>query len=170
MHKLTSFNNSTSDISIEAAVTRDKSLIKLIFKTEDAKNYLNLPKPFNTSSARREDGLWNDTCFELFLRPEGESSYYEFNFSLQPAWNQYFFTAYRQPQPPKRSDDFSLKKINWNGHTLEIELAAKDADKAYQASLTTVLKEKTGTIHYMAVKHAATEADFHDAKSFVINL
>lgn len=172
MHKLISFNNSTSDIQLEAEATRNESVLMLIHKINDPKYRLHLPAAFSLSEneIQREDGLWNDTCFEMFLRPEGENSYYEFNFSLKPAWNQYFFNSYRQPQPPKRCNDFSLKKLNWDGQNLKVELSGINLGKNYQVSLTAVLKEKTGAVHYMALRHAGPEADFHHVESYILKL
>ena len=170
MHILNSFNNSTSDIRLEASATRTESSIKLAYKIDDPKNLMALPKAFiaNENNISREDGLWNDTCFEMFLRPNGSSSYYEFNFSLKPASNEYFFDSYRQPQPPRRSNDFLLNKYQWDGQNLVIEISGTNIPDNFAMSLTAVLKEKTGATHYLAVKHAGQEADFHHTDSFVI--
>lgn len=43
----------------------------------------------------RADGLWQRTCFELFLRRPGESGYCEFNFSPSGEWAAYRFDDYR---------------------------------------------------------------------------
>lgn len=169
MKALNSFNNSTSDFKLEADVTRNGETLKLVYQIADTKNLLNLPASFeaNGSATPRVDGLWNDTCFEMFLRPAGKKSYYEFNFSLKPAWNEYFFESYRLPQPPKQCQDIFLKKIQWNGQLLEVELHGLNPDEKFEISLTAVLKEKSGPIHYMALKHAGREPDFHHIDSFI---
>lgn len=169
MKALNSFNNSTSDFKLEADVTRTGETLKLVYKILDAKNLLNLPTSFTAegNAVSRVDGLWNDTCFEMFLRPKGQKSYYEFNFSLTPAWNEYFFESYRLPQPPKQCQDISLKKIKWSGDLLEVELHGLKPEEKFEISLTAVLKEKSGAIHYMALKHAGREPDFHHVDSFI---
>jgi hypothetical protein len=43
----------------------------------------------------RVDGLWQRTCFELFLRRPDESGYCEFNFSPSGEWAAYRFDDYR---------------------------------------------------------------------------
>lgn len=43
----------------------------------------------------RADGLWQRTCFELFLRRPGETGYCEFNFSPSGEWAAYRFDDYR---------------------------------------------------------------------------
>lgn len=169
MQALNSFNNSTTDFKLEGDASRVGPALKLTYKIADLKNLLNLPTSFTADSntVPRGDGLWNDTCFEMFLRPKGKSSYYEFNFSLTPAWNEYFFESYRKPQPPKQCHDISLKKIQWDGQLLQVELSGLKLEDQFEISLTAVLKEKSGALHYMAVKHAGTEPDFHHIDSFI---
>lgn len=53
---------------------------------------LRLPPP---AEPARRDGLWQSTCFELFLRAEGGESYFEFNFSPSGEWAAYRFDNYR---------------------------------------------------------------------------
>lgn len=53
---------------------------------------LRLPRPVTPA---RADGLWQRTCFELFLRSEGAATYYEFNFSPSGEWAAYRFDGYR---------------------------------------------------------------------------
>lgn len=169
MQVLNSFNNSTTNFKLEGDATRDGLSLKLAYKITDLKNLLNLPASFTADEKNtpRVDGLWNDTCFEMFLRSQGKSSYYEFNFSLTPAWNEYFFESYRKPQPPKPCHDIALKKIQWDGQLLQVELHGLKREDQFDISLTAVLKEKSGAIHYMAVKHAGTEPDFHHSDSFI---
>lgn len=170
MQVLNSYNNSTSDFTLTADALRDKSSIKLVYTITDLKNLLNLPAPFTSEGAgvSREDGLWNHTCFEMFIRKAHQKPYTEFNFSLKPAWNQYSFDSYRLPQPPKHSFDITLQKMNWNGQSLEVELTGFEPEEKFEISLTTVLQERSGKIHYMALKHAGSEADFHHVDSFIL--
>lgn len=53
---------------------------------------LRLPEAVTPS---RADGLWQTTCFELFLRRPGERGYMEFNFSPSGQWAAYTFLDYR---------------------------------------------------------------------------
>lgn len=43
----------------------------------------------------RADGLWQRTCFELFLRDPATGGYLEFNFSPSGEWAAYQFDGYR---------------------------------------------------------------------------
>ena len=169
MKTLSPFKYANPDFKLEADAILDRSTLRLVYKIVDSKNLLNLPQSFKSDekTTPRVDGLWNDTCFELFLRPVGKSSYHEFNFSLKPAWNEYFFESYRLPQPPRQNHDIALKQLTWDGQRLEVELTGLNLSEKYEVSLTAVLKEKSDLIHYMAIKHAGPEADFHHADSFI---
>ncbi len=50
------------------------------------------PKP---AKAERTDGLWQSSCFELFISAPGTRAYQEFNFSPSTAWAAYQFEDYR---------------------------------------------------------------------------
>src|SRR5689334_23534411 len=50
--------------------------------------------PAAAESERAED-LWQTTCFEAFLRADGEKSYREWNFAPSTQWAAYDFAAYR---------------------------------------------------------------------------
>src|SRR4051812_5271916 len=51
-------------------------------------------------SPGRADGLWQTTCFELFLRPPRSEAYFEFNFSPSSQWAAYAFQGYRTDMRP----------------------------------------------------------------------
>ncbi len=51
-----------------------------------------LPHPVRP---QREDGLWQRTCFELFIRDPASGRYLEFNLSPSGCWAAYAFETYR---------------------------------------------------------------------------
>lgn len=51
-----------------------------------------LPPP---ETPRRMDGLWEHTCFELFLMDAGSGRYLEFHFAPSGLWAAYRFDGYR---------------------------------------------------------------------------
>lgn len=54
---------------------------------------LSLPRAVR---AARAEGLWQTTCFELFLKRPGEDGYLEFNFSPSGQWAAWTFEGYRR--------------------------------------------------------------------------
>ena len=121
----------------------------------------------------REDNLWQNTCFEFFLGLVNSPIYWEFNLSPSGNWNVYRFTNYRAGiesetafsslpfQFSQESDHLSLKiTIDLNQmitNSPEIEIA-----------ITMVIQDNKNNISYWALKHPASEADFHRRDSFVL--
>jgi len=52
--------------------------------------------PTQANNPARMSGLWQETCFELFLAVKHSPRYWEFNLSPAGHWNVYRFAAYRQ--------------------------------------------------------------------------
>jgi hypothetical protein len=77
-------------------VWRDSGNWAIDFIVEAPPEALRLPP---AATPERTDGLWEATCFELFLLgPDG--GYLEFNFSPSGQWAAYRFDAYRQGMRP----------------------------------------------------------------------
>ena len=170
MQRLLPIQSTDSDFLLKGDLTRAGCDLTLTFEIIDSKSFLQLPKPFLVlgADASRRDGLWNDTCFEMFMKPENNEAYYEFNFSLSPAWNEYYFQKYRDPQPPKPCQDILLKQMQWDGKKFQIELILENSKINFDIGLTAILKEKSGAKHYLAIAHAGEKPDFHLAKSFIL--
>lgn len=114
------------------------------------------------------DGLWQTTCFELFLK-EGEG-YREINLSPSGHWAAYGFDGYRSgmvraPLPAPQiiaepGGDFALTA------SLPLDLI----QSASHASLTAVIEETGGHKSYWAVAHAPGCPDFHAPSCFILSL
>jgi hypothetical protein len=168
---LTSFHHVDSLFSLKADLRFEGTTLTVEFKRKDLKNLFEVPPSFEASSMDRLDGLWQTTCFEVFLNPEGAgSNYYEFNFSLMPAWNAYHFDSFRKPQPPSASRDFSIQNMSWDFDrtSLIVTLENKSPYKNFRVGLTAVLQEKSGDKHYCALSHKGAKPDFHLLESFTL--
>ena len=127
-----------------------------------------LPQP----AEGRADELWRTTCFEAFLRAEGEEAYREWNFAPSGQWAAYDFTGYREGMseagigaPPyvRLEDNFTWVSL---GATIGVP-----ADQSWQLGLSAVLEEADGTKSYWALAHpAGDKPDFHHADCFVARL
>jgi hypothetical protein len=132
-------------------------------------NKLILP---GADDALRADGLWNSTCFELFLRNPGESRYLEFNFSPSSQWAAYQFNDYRDGmselamETPEIFDDASETHF-----ALEATLALPSLLGAHiQAALSAVVHESGDVKSYWALKHPPGDPDFHHKDCFALKL
>ena len=119
----------------------------------------------------RRDELWRTTCFEAFLRAEGDEAYREWNFAPSGGWAAYDFSAYREGMmeaevaaPYLRMED----NMTWFAIGATI---AVDAERHWQLGLSAVLEEKDGTKSYWALAHCNNEKpDFHLPDCFTAKL
>lgn len=113
------------------------------------------------ASSVRTDGLWQTTCFELFVGGSGDS-YREFNFSPSGAWAAYEFDSHRTA---RRDADAGIEietSRDTKGLTLIAKIESEFADPA-RIGLTAVIEEADGAIRYWATSFSPGEPDFHDA-------
>lgn len=119
----------------------------------------------------RADDLWKATCFEAFLRGEGEDSYREWNFAPSTAWAAYDFSTYREKAGnPDVSTPYIRMEDNFTWWALGATVAV-DAATEWQLGLSAVLEEKDGTKSYWALAHPPDDMpDFHHADCFAARL
>ncbi|WP_404339532.1 DOMON-like domain-containing protein [Sphingomonas sp. MMS12-HWE2-04] len=123
-------------------------------------------------SPGRADGLWQTTCFELFLRGAGEG-YFEFNFSPSGQWAAYAFDAYRAGMRElELGIDPHVEGERASGmFTLDADLDLSDLPPtALHVNLSAVIEEADGTKSYWALAHPAGKPDFHDPACFILEL
>jgi hypothetical protein len=164
--------------AIEAEVSRlaPRRLLVRFFMAGDRRHisWPELPDP-----AQWTDGLWQHSCFEAFLRPEGGGTYYEFNLAPSLHWAAYRFSGYRSgmeavrevgpprgdaPAPEGRTD-FAFSA------TLELErLAALPLDRPWHLGLSAIIEEKNGRLSYWALAHPPGKPDFHHPDCFRFEL
>lgn len=119
----------------------------------------------------RADDLWQTTCFEAFLRIEGEEAYREWNFAPSGQWAAYDFTSHREGRcdadvtpPYVRIED----NMTWwaLGATIAVEAGTR-----WQLGVSIILEEKDGTKSYWALAHPdGDKPDFHDPVCFAARL
>jgi len=119
----------------------------------------------------RAEDLWQTTCFEAFLREEGDDAYREWNFAPSGQWAAYDFTSHREGRsdaevaaPYVRIED----NLTWwaLGATIPV-----DAGTQWRLGLSAILEEKDGTKSYWALAHPdGDKPDFHDPVCFAARL
>ncbi|MEM5790213.1 MAG: DOMON-like domain-containing protein [Syntrophobacteraceae bacterium] len=123
----------------------------------------------------RRDGLWQNTCFEIFIGPSGLPNYWEFNVSPSGHWNVYRFDDYRRGM--RKEAAFSalpsrvLSKPDYFSLSIRFELETILPPAAsLDAAISAVLKSSDATLSYWALVHRGLKPDFHDRSSFIITL
>ncbi|MET1756035.1 DOMON-like domain-containing protein [Novosphingobium sp. RD2P27] len=156
-------------LGITARITPDGDWLRLRWRIEGAQKLV-VP-PF--AGKGRADGLWQTTCFELFLQVPESGGYTELNLSPSERWNAYDFTAYREgmsERPFPHEPSCAMRK----GEALAIFDAAVPRSALPQApwryGLSAVIEEEGGRKSYWALAHPDGKPDFHDAGCFVAEL
>jgi hypothetical protein len=128
-----------------------------------------VPPP--ASRPTRRDNLWQSTCFECFLKQEGEAAYQEWNFSPSGDWAAYDFTAERKDMAPAeiasppyiRTED----NLTWWGLGATLSIPS---DARYSLALSAVIEERTGERLFFALHHPLEQPDFHHPDCFTARL
>ncbi len=124
----------------------------------------------------RFNGLWQNTCFELFLGTTKQSDYREVNLSPTEAWNCYHFDDYRQPDkmPPIQSHDIQLLEIQAHPQKLHTVINVQGLLTHYNCQLndlrlgiSSVLQLKNGKTLFFALQHSGKQADFHRKQDWI---
>lgn len=151
---------------IIARLTPDGDWLRLRWRIEGAQRLV----VQSFAGKGRADGLWQTTCFELFLQLPGEQGYSELNLSPSERWNAYDFTAYRSGMSERafpREPSCAMRK----GDAIAIFDAAVPASAlpspSWRYAMTAVIEEEGGVKSFWALRHPPGQPDFHDAACFI---
>lgn len=140
--------------------------LQLRWRVEGAKKLV-LPR---LAGRVRQDGLWQTTCFEMFLQQRGGSAYAEFNFSPSEAWAAYDFADWREGMVERPLCNYPVITPRKGGGTLIFDVAIPLADLPdlpAALSLAAVIEEEEGVKSYWAMAHGDPDKpDFHHPSCF----
>ncbi len=130
--------------------------------------------PLDSEQPERSDNLWQNTCFELFLKEPGKERYCEFNFSPSGNWAAYSFSGYRDgmaqlamARSPEIHMDFSDTHI---GLEASFELPDVWMQDELDAGLSAVVEMQNGEKSLWALMHPAGKPDFHHRDCFKLKI
>jgi hypothetical protein len=121
------------------------------------------------------DGLWQHTCFEVFIAVNGEEGYYEFNFSPSSTWAAYAFSAYRSRIDWTINNAPIITCTQTNEFLLidvliaVVDLPVKQVDQSFRLGLTAVIETNDGGLSYWALQHYDSAPDFHQRNHFILS-
>lgn len=172
-HRLPAHPTSPSPFEVVAAACRRPYGVGLCYRVAGAADRLELPR---SRGGVRCDGLWQQTCFEVFIGLRNAPAYVEFNFSPRGDWAGYGFSDYRQPVGNVPADPPAVRS-HWQGDALVIEAdlvasawAAPWLRGGVSVGLSAVLAAPDGAFHYHALTHPRAVPDFHDPHARVVDL
>lgn len=145
----------------------DAHWITLRWRVEGAQRLV-LP-PF--AGKQRADRLWEATCFELFVRPENDAAYAEFNFSPSQQWAAYDFCGYRyrEGMAERSVPRAPVCTPRRGGSVLIFDVALPVGALPalpLRFGLTAVIEEEGGAKSYWAMAHRPDRPDFHHDTCF----
>ncbi|MDP2786546.1 MAG: DOMON-like domain-containing protein [Pseudomonadota bacterium] len=128
-------------------------------------------------AASRVDGLWQHSCFEVFVGTTNGPAYREFNFSPSGQWQAYAFTVYRVGDLLASATNPAIECLIEPGClTLHATLQPDDLPRGAGLSsplrlgLTAVVETTDGALSYWALRHAPGKPDFHHPDTFALEI
>ncbi len=121
----------------------------------------------------RTDGLWKNTCFELFCGRADDGSYVEFNFAPSRQWAAYAFTGYREGMTELACAPPQIKCTAREGvfeMTVTVDLPESLRAVDVMVGFSAVIADKDGRTAYWALAHPPGKADFHHKDCFALQL
>lgn len=161
---------SVSAVTVELIGSAPFNELMLRFSISDGKDVV-IPAP---ASWERANGLWNTTCFELFVKPCGGTSYVEFNASPSGQWAAYSFDDYRKGMKDQSlAVEPHIESVEETGTTLCYDVDADFSELppgVVHLAICAVIEEIGGTKSYWALAHPPGAPDFHHPDCFVVTL
>ncbi|MDP5241070.1 DOMON-like domain-containing protein [Uliginosibacterium sp. 31-16] len=156
-----------STLSAGLAFDPDGSL-HLRYRLEGEIGALRIPAPRPDPGAT--DGLWQHSCFELFLAEQDSPAYREFNLAPSGEWAAYAFSTYRQRAAwqPAAAPEISVRQST-DLLELDARLPASLLPACpWQIGLSAVIETTAGALSYWALAHPGERPDFHQSSAFTL--
>jgi hypothetical protein len=119
------------------------------------------------------DGLWQSTCFELFVARQEHEAYREFNFSPSGRWACYAFSRERERTPADaRPRAPEMPSAEWLPSPAPAQMVWVPAvllpERPWHMGLSAVLAHRDGRLAYLALLHPKDRPDFHDRRGWTL--
>ncbi|MFN9661505.1 MAG: DOMON-like domain-containing protein [Cyanobacteriota bacterium] len=173
------FGQSATDLGLrlEGRLARQGERLRVRYQLSGDLPSVVLPPPA-TMPPERADGLWQHTCFELFLAAEGEAPYWEVNLAPSGAWNLYHLADYRQGLRAVSDRDALPFGVSATAELLELsldlllpgDLSLACRQRPLRLAVTAVIEQRGGSLSYWALTHGGPQADFHRREDFHLRL
>lgn len=151
-----------------------KGGLSLAYRLNGPLDRLRIPAPLPPEFV---DGLWEHTCFEVFIAVAGKPTYREFNFSPSGQWAAYAFRDYREREEFALTDIAPHISVHRFDDRLELDAALAPAllpstapDEVLQLGLSAVIEATDGSRSFWALAHPAATPDFHHRATMNLTL
>lgn len=162
-----------NEVDVRCDVAEVDGHVKLEFHLSGALDELVIPQ--RGEQITRNNGLWETTCFECFLRCENSNGYREVNISPSGCWNVYRFSGYREGMGEESTVTSLPSKIQRTDASFSLccLIPVQDlfqADQGIRLGLSCVLEYKNGEKSFLAITHPGEQPDFHHPDGMVQQL
>ena len=151
------------DITVKGEFFPEKTFFKINYQVLGHLSQIKIPSYL--LNRQRVDKLWENTCFELFIKPNKSLEYFEFNFSPDNTWNMFHFDDYRKNKQESHSVEPEITTtLNKNYFSLSVSLPLISG---CQLGISCVLAGNDKTRSYWALEHNGDKPDFHISDGFI---
>lgn len=162
LHVLHSFNECREVTLLQARVRHEHDLLHCEWYVAGDLDRVLWPE--RDSQPWRCSGLWEHTCFEVFIGPAGASGYTEINLSPDGHWNAFAFDDVRTGM--RETDLVSLRERTFDRSATRATLQAAFRvgtwpGQQLRLGLSSVIEGTNQALHYFALAHPARKPDFH---------
>ena len=174
-YELNAFERRFQSISLVGAIEQITPFtLNVGFWLRDPNQFMIYPEM--VASNPRQDFLWEQTCYEIFIGIQGDDAYREVNLSPSQAWQAYQFEEYRYPEdmPPKPAYDIELNQLKRTHYGLSVSLDLTEFMLAHKLKwpdvfigLSAVLKTTQGDQFYAMQHSSGQQADFHNKRDWL---
>ncbi len=161
------------EIGISGALSLHAGFLGLEYILSGAAGKIAIPGRADAPARRK--GLWEETCFEFFIRQGNLKNYWEFNLSPAGHWNVFAFSGYREGMREEQS--FSALPISTVKEPASFSLRLETdlgpilpRGGTLFFAVTAVIKAVSGEVSYWALSHNGPKPDFHRPEDFGIEL
>ena len=173
-YELCAFDSRFEAISLVAAVEQQSPFVLNVgFWLRDPNQLIQWPEA--VLNQVRQDFLWQETCFEIFIGVKEQDFYREINLSPSQAWQCYQFEEYRYPEsmPPQTAFDIELNQLKRTHYGLNVSLDLSEFILQHKLKwsdlflgLTAILNTTQGEQFY-AMQHSSPAPDFHNKRDWL---
>ena len=174
--ELHTFKKTMSQMHIKSKVWLEAGMLKVVYELSGDLDEVLLSKPLLNPA--RKMGLWESTCFEMFIKNAHDEQYLEFNVTSEYNWNVFNF-----PHKGARIKEFQgISNIGISGEITKDSFCLNYSiplDKLppklwstgnMKIGLSSVVETKEGDLSYWALSHPDKKPNFHHQESFTYDL
>jgi len=173
---LKKFGNGSSGIAVAGRAGRRDNTLAVRYELTGNLQDIDIPRRKQKPS--RLKGLWENTCFELFVAARGCDPYWEINISPLGDWNVFRFDRYGEKRniADLREETAVAALVSRTGRkpgslSLMFELNLDgliSEDQRLEVGISAVIKSEEKS--YWALIHCGAKPDFHRRDGFILAL